>query len=297
MTQSLSFYITMWVIKLKGFKKIFNESPIDYMLLRKNDVLFPKNRSFKSKNVHTFQIADTQITEVKNKVNSNKLLLFIHGGAYISGPAQHHWESVRALAEQTNYTIWLCNYPKAPTFKIEAIAQNIDAVYAFALKTTSTENICLLGDSVGGSIILALTQRLIIQKQFVPSKLILISPVVDATFENPAIDNIEKKDPMLSKKGILSAKKMCLTDGNLKNETISPIFGNFKGFPKTFLFVAENDICYPDQIILSNHLKNEQVEHTTIVGKAMPHIWPLLPFMKEANIAFQQIITILNKPD
>ena len=113
MTQSLSFYITMWVIKLKGFKKIFNESPIDYMLLRKNDVLFPKNRSFKSKNVHTFQIADTQITEVKNKVNSNKLLLFIHGGAYISGPAQHHWDSVRALAEQTNYNIWLCNYPKA----------------------------------------------------------------------------------------------------------------------------------------------------------------------------------------
>ena len=47
---------------------------------------------------------------------------------------------------------------------------------------------------------------------------------------------VDKSDPMLSKKGALSAKEMASENGDLKNLNISPIYGEFRGFPKTVLF-------------------------------------------------------------
>ena len=65
----------------------------------------------------------------------------------------------------------------------------------------------------------------------------LVSPVMDATMSNPQIDKIDKIDPMLSKTGVLSAKKMCAENNDLKNVMISPINGSFDEFPQTiFIF-------------------------------------------------------------
>src|SRR5690606_29561154 len=146
----------------------------------------------------------------------------------------------------------------------------------------------------GATLILTLIQRLVGLNVSLPSKIILISPVLDASFENPEIISIDKKDPMLSVKGVLSAKKMCIEDGNLKNNIISPLFGDFNGFPITYLFIAENDITYPDQLILCHKLKELEVEHYVEIGKGMPHIWPLLPVMTESRNSLNAIIKILN---
>lgn len=295
MAKSITYHLTMLVIKIKGIKKIFSQNPINYLELRKGDIHFPKSSFFKSKKVSSFSVEKTQITEVKNEQNSKKLLIFIHGGAFVSGPAQHHWDSVEKIAKKTNYCVWVCDYPKAPEHKISEISRNINAVYELAISKFSSENIVLLGDSVGGTLVVALTQRLIEKKMPLPSKLLLISPVMDASFENPDIDAIDKKDPMISKAGVLSAKKMCIEDGNLKNVTISPIYGSFQGFPTTFLFLAENDITYPDQLLLCNALERAKVENTVFLGEGMPHIWPLLPVMKEARVALDKIIGLLNE--
>jgi len=87
------------------------------------------------------------------------------------------------------------------------------------------------------------------KKEALPKKIILISPVMDAMMTNPDIKIIDEIDPMLSRKGILSSKKMCAENGDLEDERISPINGSFKGFPKTIIFVAENDIMYPDELL------------------------------------------------
>ena len=149
-----------------------------------------------------------------------------------------------------------------------------------------------MGDSVGGTLTIALTQRLIQNKISLPSKIILISPVLDASFTNPKIDEIDKKDPMLSKNGVLSAKKMCSED--LMDNRISPIYGSFIFFPKTYLYIAENDITTPDQLEFANKLNEANVQNFITYGKGMPHIWPLLPVMKEAKISLNEIINQIN---
>jgi acetyl esterase/lipase len=226
-------------------------------------------------------------------VETDKLLIYFHGGAFVSGPAQHHWDTIESLSKKTKYNIWMCDYPKAPENKIDEISINIDQIYQKALSYFKSENIVLMGDSAGGTLAIALTQRLIIDNVKPPSKIMLISPVLDASFKNQEIDEIDKKDPMLAKVGVLSAKKMC--SENLNDKRISPINGDFKLFPKTFLYLAENDITYPDQLVFVSKLNQEKIDNITNIGKEMPHVWPLLPFMTESKAALYQIINDINE--
>ena len=82
---------------------------------------------------------------------------------------------------------------------------------------------------------------------------------------------------------------------NLNDHRISPISGEFQNFPKTYLFIAEHDITFPDQLIFAEKLNSENVEKQVIIGTKMPHIWLLLPIMKEAKVARNQIIDCLNE--
>jgi len=294
MKQSLSYYITLLIIKLKGLKKSFSEAPINFEKIRKEDVHYPKGKFFKQNKIRTFKVIDSLITEVGLNKNSDKLLIFIHGGAFISGPAKHHWDSIKKIATQTNYKIWMCDYPKSPENKISKISENIDSIYNNALDQFQPNKISFIGDSVGGTLITSLTQRLILKDIKLPKKIILVTPVMDASMSNPEIEKVDIIDPMLSKIGILSAKKMCAENNDLKNIMISPLFGSFDKFPHTILFIAENDIFYPDQKLAVKKFINAKINFELIEGKNMPHIWPFLPVMKEAKTSLNEIIRIIN---
>lgn len=294
MKQSLTYYITLLVIKLKGIKKDFSKDPIDVKKIRKEDIHNPKRKFFKHNQISFFNILNTSITEVTKNKKSDNLLIFIHGGAFISGPAKHHWDVMKKIVNQTSYTVWMCDYPKAPENKITDISKNIDLVYNTALENYQAKQITLIGDSAGGTLVTALTQRLIQKNIKLPFRIILISPVMDATMSNPNIDKVDKIDPMLSKVGVHSAKKMCVENNDLKNVMISPIIGSFQHFPNTVLFLAENDITYPDQQLAVQKLIKANITIKVIKGRNMPHIWPFLPVMKEAKKALNEIINILN---
>ena len=294
MKQSLTYYITLLVIRLKGLKKGFSKDPIDFKKIRKEDVHYPKGKFFKQNKLQNFKVLDSLITEIGLNHNSDKLLIFIHGGAFISGPAQHHWDSAKKIAIQTNYKIWMCDYPKSPENKISKISENIDSIYTVALEQFQPNKIAFIGDSVGGTLITSLIQRLIIRGIKLPKKIILVTPVMDASMSNPEIEKVDHVDPMLSKIGVLSAKKMCAENNDLKNVMISPLFGSFDKFPHTILFLAENDIFYPDQKLAVQKFINAKINLEIIKGKNMPHIWPLLPVMKEAKQSLNQIVRIIN---
>ncbi|WP_439880295.1 alpha/beta hydrolase fold domain-containing protein [Pontibacter sp. MBLB2868] len=294
MKQSLTYYITLLVIRLKGLKKNFSLDPIDYKKIRKGDVHHPGGKLFKQNKVRTFKVSNSVITEIERCGNSKNLLLFIHGGAFISGPAQHHWDAIKEIATQTSHTIWMCSYPKAPESNISEISANIDSIYKVALENYRPTQISLIGDSVGGTLVTALTQRLVKKGAELPSKIILISPVMDASMSNPEIEKLDAVDPILSKAGVLSAKRMCAETHDLKNVMISPLYGSFEQFPKTILYIADKDITYPDQKLAIEKCIDAKVDIEIIEGKKMPHIWPLLPVMKEAKVSLNNLISKLN---
>lgn len=294
MKQSLTYYITILIIRLKGLKKDFSKDPIDFKKIRKEDIHHPKGKFFKQHQLQNFKVSESLITEIGVNRNSKKLLIFVPGGAFISGPAKHHWDSAIKIAEQTEHKIWMCDYPKSPETKIVKISENIDAIYKTALESYQPDQIILIGDSAGATLITSLIQRLILAHTAVPNKIILVCPVMDASMSNTEIEKIDSTDPMLSKIGVLSAKKMCTGNSDLKNVMISPLYGSFEKFPETILCIAENDITYPDQKLAIEKLNQAKINLEVIIGKNMPHIWPFLPVMKEAQTSLNKIINLLN---
>lgn len=294
--KSITFYLTLYVIKLKGLKKIFSADPIDYLRLRREDQQLPKSSFLLKHSSYPDPILDTKITVITSQIKSRKVVLYFPGGAFISGPGKHHWDTLEYLSRQAQQTIWMCNYPKAPESNIETIAANVYAVYQHALQSYAASDIILMGDSAGATLCITLIQRLIDQAEQVPSKLILLSPVVDATLPDPRVVDLDKTDPMLAVRGVQSAKRMASTDGNLAHPLLSPITRGFANFPPTTLFAGENDINFPDQERMASQLKAHHIRHRTIIGQGMPHIWPLLPVMKEARLARRQIALVLINP-
>ena len=294
--KSLTHYIIATVIKLKGIKKTFSELPIDYQKLRKDDIHSPSKKDVLGLEFQSFMIKKSKITEIipKEKPSEN-IIMYCHGGASISGPSDLHWNRIAQIVKHTNIKAFLVDYPKAPEHQIIEINENIDAVYNDILTKYSSKNIILLGDSAGGMFLILLVQRLIKNNKPLPKSIILLSPVLDASMTNPAIENIDKLDIMLSRKGVLSAKTMCAGNLSLQSYVISPIYGSFKNFISTYLFTATHDIMYPDSELFIQKMRDENIPTHVYVGEGMPHIWAFLPVMREAKKALNQIVDILKK--
>jgi len=292
----ITYYIVALVIRLKGVKKIFSNAPIDYLELRKEDVHHPKSRDVLGLKFKTIQIEKSLITEIMPSENrSEHVILFCHGGASIYGPSDIHWNSIAKIVKGTGSNAYLVDYPKAPEHHITEINLNIDAVYDHLLHKHEAKNVILLGDSMGGTLLILLIQRLITNGKPLPKNIILLSPVLDSSLSNSAIKEIDKKDIMLSKVGVVSAKTMCAGKLNLQSSEISPLYGSFKKFIPTYIFIGENDIMRPDEELFVEKLKAENRSVEVFFGKGMPHIWAFLPIMKEAALALKLMTDIISR--
>lgn len=288
---SLSAKFVRFVIKLSGIQKAFLQDPMLYQKLRKNDVLKPSKRMIKGTSTRQFELLNSTVTELVTNVGkpSSYLLIACPGGAFVSGPHLTVWPTMATLARNTGVNVWVVDYPKAPEHQLPEVAANMDAIYAKALEEYGADRIFLIGDSAGGQLVLSLTQRLVAQGLPLPVHLIGVSPIVNMSMDNPAIEAIAPLDPILAKKGIESSNRMALGSESPQSAAVSPLLGSFDGFPSTTLFLAEQDILYPDGLLAAEKMKTEGVELDVIVGEEMVHDWPYLPFMKEAAVALAQI--------
>ena len=294
--QHISYYLIALVIRLKGVKKVFSKTPIDYLKLRKDDIHSPKSSDVLSLKFHTIQIEKSSITEIlPQEIPSENVILYCHGGASIYGPTDLNWNSIAKIVKGTNTKAYLVDYPKAPECQITETNRNIDAAYQYLLSKHEAKNIILLGDSMGGTLLILLVQKLIKGGKILPKTIILLSPVLDCSMNNPAIEVIDYQDIMLSKVGVISAKTMCAGEADLQSREISPLYGSFKNFIPTYIFIGENDIMRPDEELFVEKLKAENVPVKVFVGKGMPHIWAFLPIMKEAKVALKQMIDVILK--
>ena len=221
--KSLTYYLTLIVIKIAGVKKKFNKDPLDYLKLRQDDVHRPTRKIFNSNSYRKIALENFIVTEIQPPHANNNLVIFCHGGAFVYGPVAYHWTSAVNIVSQTKTTLWMVDYPKAPEADIQIISSTVDEVYKIALKNHPLKKVVFIGDSAGGTLLTALTQRLVLKQGKLPTLLILISPVFDASFSNPEINHLEKKDPILARKGVLSAKRMAASKMSLKH----PLFSLF----------------------------------------------------------------------
>ncbi len=260
---------------------------------RKRDVPMPPAKLQQKFKISTKQINEKNIFTLSPKNNAtNKIVLYLHGGAYVHNFAKQHWEFIGTLIENLQCNIVAPDYPLAPDHTYKESFAFIEPLYKELVARNNSNNFILMGDSAGGGFALALAQKMKNENLSQPSKIILLSPWLDISTTNPDIPAIESKDPFLAVKGLQLAGEAYAGTTEVNNYLLSPINGRLEGLGKIFLFMGTHDVLSADAKRFKTLCDSIGVDISYYEYKEMIHCWMLLGF-PESKKAIKQIVEIV----
>lgn len=130
--------------------------------------------------------SDYQERKKKGEVG-NRVMLYVHGGAYFFGSVDEHRYQMQRHARKLKARVFAPEYRLAPQFPFPCGLQDCLAAYLFLLDTVDPSAIVLAGDSAGAGMVMSLLVVLRDQGVPMPAGAVLISPWVDLTHSFPSV--------------------------------------------------------------------------------------------------------------
>ncbi|MCX7974217.1 MAG: alpha/beta hydrolase [Candidatus Aminicenantes bacterium] len=218
---------------------------------------------------------------------ARRLIFYLHGGAFVSGSSLTHRHLVLRLAKEAVASALVINYRLAPEFPFPAPLEDCFRAYRWLLeKEYQSARLAIAGDSAGGNLAVALTQKLIKEGYPLPACLILFSPWVDLSCSSPSYEERSRRDPMISRPLALERAKWYAGSKTLNNPEISPLFGDFTNFPPLLIFIGSEEVLYDEALALAQKAIAAGVEVQLLEWRGMFHVWPyFFPFLPEGREA------------
>ena len=220
-----------------------------------------------------------------------KVILYVHGGGYVSGSCNDHRGIVAKFAKNTGITNLLFEYRLAPEHPFPAALDDSVKVYQWLLASGfKPKDILIAGESAGGGLclatLLALKERNIAQ----PVAAVAISPWTDLTCSSDSY-RTKNKVSLAPLNSWTVFSKYYIGENKATNPLISPLFGDLKGLPPILLNSGKDDELYQDGEEFFLKAKAAGVDITFRAGIGMVHCYPLLaPMFQEATQAMDEII-------
>jgi len=223
--------------------------------------------------------------------NPDKLILYVHGGGYVSGSCNDHRGFVSKFAKFTGYKSLVFEYRLAPEYPFPAALDDSVKIYKWLLsRGYHPKNILIAGESAGGGLTLALLLALKKQNIEFPAAAVAISPWTDLSCSSESYKTKNKKSVAPLNSWTVFARHYT-GDNDPKNPLISPLFGNPEGLPPIFINSAVNDELFEDGEKFYFKAKDAGVDITFRAGEGMVHCYPLLaPMFPEATEAMNEIV-------
>jgi epsilon-lactone hydrolase len=225
-----------------------------------------------------------------------KLILYVHGGGYVSGSCSDHRGFVSKVANFTGVTNLIYEYRLAPEHPFPAALDDSVWIYKWLIANSyKPENIVIAGESAGGGLTLAILLALKERKIESPAAAVAISPWTDLTCASASYLTKNKLSPApLNSWTVFS--KYYVGENQATNPLISPLYGDLKGLPPIFINSAVNDELYEDGEKFSEKARVAGVDITFRAGDGMLHCYPLLaPMFPEASEAMNEIVGFIKK--
>lgn len=272
-----------------------NNKYIEYLKIHSKQEIYNKYKKQKLKSIiNDVMFEEFQILTFKSiHSNPNKIILYLHGGAYIEEPLKYHIKFIDKLAANTNSIIVFPIYPKLTKYHYNDAHKFVDIIYS-KIKKESSLPVIMMGDSSGGGLALSYSEYLSLNFLPVPDNIILFSPWLDISLSSKNIEWYEKKDPMLSLKPLRDMGLIWATGLPVNDYRVSPLYGNIDNINKLTIFVGTREILYPEIMTFYENNKNYNDNINIVIGKNMNHVYPIFP-IKEAKKTFSLICKIINE--
>lgn len=221
----------------------------------------------------------------------NNLFVHVHGGAFLYGGKESALrESVR-IAHELKIPVISIDYRKAPDHPAPAAVNDVVAVWSHLITERPADSMMMGGTSAGGNLTAASTMRMRDLGLPVPAALFIGTPAAvlknttDSRVINEGIDV-----GLVTWDGLIEATvDQYLGDQDPKNPYISPIYGEFHGFPPSILVTGTRDLLLSDTVLLHRAIRDAGSSADLHVYEGHSHGFYLVPgedmenFYRELN--------------
>ena len=182
---------------------------------------------------------------------SHKLILYLHGGAFIYPPVFFHWRFLHDLALRTHCDALLPVYSKSPEYDCEYSVQTVLSFYRSISESGQYNEIHLVGDSAGACLCLIVAQEAHKNGWQKPTTTTLLSPCVDLSHtKEKEMRALQGKDDMLQLDRVITLNAIWQGKLSAKHPWVSPVFGDFSGVDNLSVYFGSDEILQPDDLFL-----------------------------------------------
>jgi monoterpene epsilon-lactone hydrolase len=226
-------------------------------------------KSDKIAGVHVYWIEPQTIPE-KNK---NRLVVHVHGGGYIFGAEEAGIGEAVLIAGFEGFKVLSIDYRMPPDFPFPAALDDAMAVWKEVVKRVDPKNTALFGTSTGGGLILSMVLRARDEKLPLPAAIAPGTPWADLTETGDSYKTNEWVDnKLVTWSGWLGdAAKLYANGRDLKEPYLSPIYGDFHGFPPAILTTGTRDLFLSNTVRTHRKLRRAGVEADLNVYEGQSH--------------------------
>ncbi|GEP02922.1 alpha/beta hydrolase [Methylobacterium oxalidis] len=205
-----------------------------------------------------------------------RVLLFLHGGGYVSGSLASHRVMVAQAGREAGARTLALAYRLAPEHPFPAALEDALAAYSFLLASgVEPGRICLAGESAGGGLALATLVRLREAGTPMPACLWCASPWTDLAMTGASIDARDAVDPIIHRGYLEDLAAAYLNGADPGGPLVSPLHADLRDLPPTLIQVGSAETLLDDSVRLARALAAADVAVTLAVWPHMIHAWHL----------------------
>jgi len=223
---------------------------------------------------------------------SGRTVLFLHGGSFAFHFPNAYAAFAARLCRRIGARALIPDYRLAPEHPFPAAPDDCHAVYRWLLAHDfDPRQVVFVGDSAGGNLALVTLQRALQAGEPLPACAVLLSPAVDCTLDSPGLADSESHDPVFRLASVRVLRHNYVPSPQLYTHPhVSPLFGDFAGFPPLLLQVGSAEMLCDQAIRTFQKALAAGVDAELELWPETAHDFQFAPFLPEATIALEQIV-------
>jgi acetyl esterase/lipase len=207
----------------------------------------------------------------------NRLVLGLHHGGWVGGAGESGLSEAIVIAGLVGSKVIAVDYRMLPDHPFPAAMDDALAVWKEVIKSTRPENIAVFGSSVGGGMVLSLVQRAKKEGLPLPGAVMSGSPWSDLSKTGDSYYANEGVDGDLAYDRFWEAVAKLYANGrDLRDPLLSPVYGDFSGFPPTYLVTGTRDLFLSNTVRVQQKLLQAGVPTQLEVLEGQSHMYYLI---------------------
>lgn len=241
---------------------------MDKFSIEKNIKLYRTIQNIINPNfINNEKYIDEYLDGVKVRVfdlnKSTKIIIYIHGGGFVSGSIDTYSNICYHLASTTKCKVISIAYRLAPEYPYPCGLNDCYKVVSNIMEYKNWEDITIMGDSAGANLAFAVSLKGLHKRSFRASRLVLIYPTTQTDY---SLDTKFKSVILNDGKGFLTRKnledyiKMYLPKKNYDCQYVNLLKAkHLFGLPKTLIITGSDDPLCDEGLALAKRLKRHLV--------------------------------------